>query len=342
MIRNIVFATLMVSSLSLFAGASQQPASIFDEMNYAEVLEMELEVSMDNLLANRRDNNNYEAKLSFTDKEGQLQSWNTKVSLRGKFRRMKCAEMPPLKLKFKKDDLSAAGLSTSNDLKMVTQCVEDEEEAKELLLKEYLTYKLYNQITDYSYRVQLVKVSYKDAVSGNTKNQWAFLIEDTAQMRDRLSAEKLGKKEGFEIASINADIEKTTAVFQYLIGNHDWGVANQRNIKIIKKGTEFYSIPYDFDFSGIVGAPYARANTALGIKTRNDRIYLGLDQNLDHLEKQTELFKAKKAVLFKTIREFKLLDYSARKDMIAYLELFYADKEPIKTKDSYLAHRGNK
>ena len=342
MIRNIVFALLMVINFSLFAGASQQPASLFDKMNYTEVLEMELEVSMDNLLANRRDNNNYEAKLSFTDNEGTLQSWNTKVSLRGKFRRMKCAEMPPLKLKFKKDDLAAAGLSTSNDLKMVTQCVEDEKEAKELLLKEYLTYKLYNQLTDYSYRVQLVKVSYKDAISGKAKNQWAFLIEDTAQMRDRLSAEKIGKKESFEIASINADIEKTASFFQYLIGNHDWGVSNQKNIKIIKKGTEFYSIPYDFDFSGIVGAPYARGNSALGITSRKDRVYLGLDQDLANLDETIKTFEAKKPALFDTIKEFKLLNSSARKEMISYLELFYNDKTTIKTKEFHLAHIENK
>lgn len=332
----------MVSSFGLFASGSQQPASIFDEMNYTEVLEMELEVSMDNLLANRRDNNNYEAKLRFTDKNGQLQSWNTKVSLRGKFRRMKCAEMPPLKLKFKKNDLSAAGLSTSNDLKMVTQCVEDEKEAKELLLKEYLTYKLYNQITDYSYRVQLVKVSYKDVNSGKSKNQWAFLIEDTAQMRDRLSAQKIDKKESFDVANINSEIEQTAAVFQYLIGNHDWGVVNQRNIKIIRKGTDIYTIPYDFDFSGIVGAPYARANSALGIKTRKDRVYLGLDQSLFNIQEQLEVFKAKKSALFKTIKEFKLLNHSARKDMISYLELFYNDEEVIKTKDDYLAQRDSK
>lgn len=343
MIRKIFLAIILtVSNLSLFASVTQQPTSIFDEMNYTEVLEIELEVSMDNLLANRRDENDYKAKLSFTDKNGQLQSWKTKVSLRGKFRRMKCAEMPPLKLKFKKDDLSAAGLSTSNDLKMVTQCVEDEKKAKEILLKEYLIYKLYNQITDYSYRVQLVKVSYKDAVSGKTKIQWAFLIEDTAQMRNRLSAEKLGKKDSLEIASINTDIEKTTSVFQYLIGNHDWGVINQRNIKIIKKGTELYSIPYDFDFAGIVGAPYAKGNSALGIKMRTDRVYMGLDQNLDNLKDQWKFFEAKKARLLKTIRAFKLLDHSARKEMISYLELFYNDKEPIRTKDSYLAHRGNK
>jgi len=275
--------------------------------------------------------------LSFADKNGQLQSWNTKVSLRGKFRRMKCAEMPPLKLKFKKDDLSAAGLSTSNDLKMVTQCVENEKEAKELLLKEYLTYKLYNQITDYSYRVQLVKVSYKDAESGNVKNQWAFLIEDTAQMRDRLSAEKFNKKDILELEKVNAKIDRTASVFQYLIGNHDWGVANQKNIKIIKKENEFFSIPYDFDFSGIVGASYATGNGQLGIKTRYDRVYLGLDQNLENLQETVEIYNAEKAALIKTIKEFKLLNHSARKDMISYLESFYKDGNVIKTKEIYLA-----
>jgi len=341
MIRNTVFAILLVFNFSLFASNSQHPASIFDEMNYKEVLEIELEISMDNLLSNRRAENDYGAKLNFTDKKGKLQSWNTKVSLRGKFRRMKCAEMPPLKLKFKKNDLSAAGLSTSNDLKMVTQCVEDEKEAKELLLKEYIAYKLYNEITDYSFRVQLVKVSYKDAVSGNIKNQWAFLIEDTAQMRERLAAEKLGKREKLNLESINTEIEKTAAIFQYLIGNHDWGIPNRKNVKIIKKGTEYYSIPYDFDFSGIVCAPYAKANTNLGITTRHDRVYLGLDQNLDNLAETLEVFKSKKSALIKTIKNFKELNFAARKDMISYVKSFYENANAINTKDKFLAIRGS-
>jgi len=337
MIRNTVFAILLVFNFSLFASTLQQPASIFDEMNYTEVLEMELEVPMENLLSDRRTDNDYGAKLSFKDKNGQLQSWNTKVSLRGKYRRMKCSEMPPLKLKFKKDELRAAGLNTSNDLKMVTQCVVDEKEAKELLLKEYLTYKMYNQITDYSFRVQLVKVSYKDAVSKKVKNQWAFLIEDTAQMRDRLAAEKLGKKENFDLNAVNAEVEKTVAVFQYLIGNHDWGVPNRKNMKIIKKGTELYSIPYDFDFSGIVGASYAKADSQLGIKTRHDRVYLGMDQNLNNLTEILEVFKTKKSKLIKTIKGFKLLNSESRRDMISYLDSFYKAGNEINTKEKFLA-----
>ena len=267
--------------------------------------------------------------MSFTDELGQAQVWKTKVSVRGKFRRMHCADVPPLKLKFKKNDLTAAGLSTSNDLKMVTQCTENEEVAKEILLKEYLVYKLYNEITDYSYRVQLVKITFNDTESDATKSQWAFLIEDTAQMRSRLNAEKFGKKEVFDLKHLKPEEEKITSLFQYLIGNSDWGEANRRNFKLIRDGHQLIGIPYDFDFAGIVKAPYAKANSTLGVKSRFDRIYLGNPKNHKELESTIDLFFSKKQALINTINDFQLLNQASKEDMLFYLNIFFSQGKDL-------------
>jgi hypothetical protein len=67
-----------------------------------------------------------------------------KVRSRGIFRRDYC-DFPPLMLNFKMKDSTEGEFSRINKLKMVTQCKAGNEE---ILLKEYLIYKLYNVITD--------------------------------------------------------------------------------------------------------------------------------------------------------------------------------------------------
>lgn len=312
------------------------PYSIFDEMNYQEVLKITIEVDLNNLLKDRLSKEDYVAKLKFMDAGGKLQEWDMKVALRGKFRRIKCNEMPPLKLKFKKKDLAAMGLSAANDLKLVTQCVEDEREAKVLLLKEYLAYKIYNQLTDISYRVQLVKVTYQDSKTGKRKRQWAFLIEDTAQLRERLLAEKCKNCFNQSIETFEQETFKLMSVFQYMIGNSDWSALIERNTKLIKTADHILAIPYDFDFSGLVDAPYATVNAKYHLTSRKDRIYLGFDEHLADITPTFQYVLSKKVEIIELVKKFKLLNANDREAIIEYLQTFFEDDKPFKTNTAYL------
>ena len=323
MIQKIFTSLFLISSSFIFANETIAPISIFDKMSHDEVLEMTLEADYTKVLANRKSSDDFDAKLKFVDANGQPQLWNVELAIRGKFRRMKCVEMPPLKIKFNKEDLSSKGLSNSNDLKLVTQCVEDSKEAKELLLKEYLTYKMYNELTDASYRVQLLKINYVDLHAGDSKTHWAFLIEDTAQLRARLGAKKIKKSADFQLEDLNREATRSAAVFQYMIGNYDWDLLARRNAKLVKTGNEIIPIPYDFDFAGIVDAPYARANSALGIYSRFDRVYLGLEEDQADLTATFMQFKAKRSALISVIKHCKELSFSQRKDMIKYIDTFF-------------------
>jgi len=182
-----IFCTILLVATNAF---SNTLPSIFDVMNYQEVLEVTMEGDFTTLRNNRRSGEAQAVTLSFMDATGQEQTWNTKVTLRGHFRRMRCTAMPPMKLNFKKGDLKEVGLSKFDDMKLVTQCMEEDEESGAAVLKEYLAYKLYNGITEESFRVQLLKVTYKDTETQSTSKQWGFLIEDTAQLRNRLDVKK--------------------------------------------------------------------------------------------------------------------------------------------------------
>ena len=115
-IRSILFSllvTVLFISPQISFSSSPTQQSVFDMMNYSEVIKMTLELDRNALTSNLRSEDKYPAVLSFVDYKGEDLKWNTKVSLRGKFRRLKCNGMLPLKINFKKKELKAAGLALS-------------------------------------------------------------------------------------------------------------------------------------------------------------------------------------------------------------------------------------
>ena len=89
-----------------------------------------------------------------------------------------------MKISFKKADLRADGLDPAfDDVKLVTHCLDSRGEGNANVLREFLIYKLYAQLTNNAYRVQLAEVTYQGAAGkfGKVK-RYAFLIEDTDQL----------------------------------------------------------------------------------------------------------------------------------------------------------------
>ena len=325
-----VFLIVIITTISGFGfSTNNNVPSIFDELSYQEVVEVNLEMNSKEVFDNRRNAKEHKAIFSYLDKNGISQKWNIKVTLRGKYRRMKCENLPPLKLNFKKGDLKEAGLSRFDDMKLVTYCVEDEKDAKQLLLKEYLAYKLYNQITEESFRVQFIKINYKDVLVGEEEQQYGILIEDTAELRSRIGAEKVKSKFNIPLDSFDEEQIKTAALFQYMIGNTDWSLAQSHNVKILSKDGKKIAIPYDFDFSGLVNAPYAVLNPDFLITSNKDRIYLGDEKNVENMEMTMALFSDKKDAFLQTIKDCKLLSGKNRREMTKYIKSFYKNIDTI-------------
>ncbi|RMG76788.1 MAG: hypothetical protein D6714_20800, partial [Bacteroidetes bacterium] len=157
--KTMVLLSVAAFPFGLEAATLAPARSIFDLMHYREVIDVRIEADLDELTENRRTESPVEGRLSFEDENGNLQNWDIKVHLRGRFRRMFCA-MPPLKIDFKKGQLEKSGLLPFDDLNLVSHCLSETTTAKNLLLREYLVYRLYNQITSYSFRVQLARVTF--------------------------------------------------------------------------------------------------------------------------------------------------------------------------------------
>ncbi len=324
----LLVLTLFVSNIT--QSAANTNSSIFDLMSHAEVLDLTIETNWRAFDGNRRSATEYPATLYFKDQYGQPSNWLLKVCLRGNFRRMQCGEIPPLKLNFKKKALAAAGLSKFDDYKLVTHCITDKAAAKELVLKEFLAYKLYNSLTENSFRVQLLNITFKDTQTGETLQQAGFIIEDTAELRNRLGAEKVEDTFSMPAERFDQDELRQVAIFQYAIGNFDWRLSTGRNLKYVQKDGAIIAIPYDFDFSVFVDAPYATLNSNIGMKSKSDRIYLGFEEAVPNLIPQIVAFKAQQPKLLQIISDFELLNRKTRKKLEKYLNSYFDNYQFIK------------
>ncbi len=66
-------------------------------------------------------------------------------------------------------------------------------------------------------------------------------------------------------------------LFEYMIGNTDFSIWALHNVRIVQKPDAHAAIavPYDFDLSGLVHAPYATPDRRLGLRSVVDRLYRG-------------------------------------------------------------------
>jgi hypothetical protein len=332
----LVLASLL-SPIQLLAKSPQTESmpSILDLLTQKEVVQINLYANLDSLLSLKNTETQLPATFQYTDQHGNKKSHHITIKPRGKFRRRFC-DFPPLKIKFSKPELLSAGLSPHNELKLVTHCVEDKQESTEQVFREYLAYRLYNQLTPVSFRVQLARMTYID--TGNSKHKikrWGLLIEDLEELEQRtgfLEFDTLGAPR----PRFHPNYEKIASLFQYMIGNTDWNPAILHNIKTLQnKEGKLIPVPYDFDFATLVQASYARPNTNVGQKSLSQRVFMGFSGSPQELYPITSYFKSKKEEMYDLIHDFGHLSEESRLQMIAYLDGFF---DHIENLDSIREH----
>lgn len=243
---------------------------------------------------------------------------------RGQFRKANC-DMASLLLDFK--NTTSPKLSHLKKLKLVGGCHSSFKD-EELLLKEYVIYRIYNFLTNMSFRTRLLHLTYKDSHSKmKPYTQYAFLIEDIKDLCTRNNCAEANKKISHAIT--NRQHTTLVCLFEYMIGNTDWSLPNFHNIKMIVPKTDTlapcYLIPYDFDYTGFVNADYAVPQEEFGNTTMKERVYRVPDRTLDELLQTADIFKEKKERIMYYVNNFSLLNAATKKELINYLEQFYKD-----------------
>ena len=180
-----------------------------------DVLEMTLRFDITAFRRLRSDTTELDALLTIKLSETDSIDKKIKVRARGYMRRTYC-DMPPIRLNFKKPKEPGDEFRNVDKIKLVTHCKAGNEE---YLLKEYLAYKLYNVLTDYSYSVRLVRITYiNTARTTKPIREFAFLIEPDDALCKRMNLIEV-KDTKITQRLVKPDVMDRMALFCYMIGN---------------------------------------------------------------------------------------------------------------------------
>lgn len=309
---------LFFFSTTAFGQAAGGKTSIFDHLTQEEGAKISLELDITSILENRKTDTYFPAML--TTEDGK--SYKIEVKPRGKYRR-KISEIPPLKLKFKKKSLLADGLDTLNEIKLVLPTI-DNAQGDELIVKEYLAYRMFEHLGTASVRARLIKLNLRDAhVEKSKRTMLAILVEDEEETVARLNG-KLVEQYGLPADSMLMDQAGLVAMFEYMIGNTDWDISMMRNVRLIQAGEsrKVCVVPYDFDFAGLVSAPYASPSSESGLRTVRDRFLMANGIMPESLKRAIQLLRASRKDFHEICRSKQISKVTAA-DMIAYLETFF-------------------
>ena len=270
-LRSTISALIIVLP---FISAAQSPelTPLFKE---EKPLTIKLKVSLKKIRKETSDTTYVASTLFYKDNEKV--NWDSipiRIRARGNFRRENCYFVP-MRIKLKKGDAKGTVFEGNKSLKLVLPC-NTAKNANGLIVREYMCYQLYEPTTPYNFNTRFLNITLEEDEKKKTTHQlMGFFIEDDDIVADRFH--------GKEMDSVNLHplaLHDTTSVrhdlFEYWISNTDWSSTFYHNVKIIQNASGSYiPVPYDFDMSGFVNAPYAKGTPELGTTDSQTRVYRG-------------------------------------------------------------------
>jgi hypothetical protein len=219
----------------------------------------------------------HKATLSVKDSSGNLVTIPIEVAPRGHFRlRNDVCNFPPIKLIFPKSGLKGTPFAGQNSLKLGTHCQQRDKDYHEYPVREHAAYEVLNMLTDASFKSRLASVTYVPV--GDEKEQMtriALVIEDEDDVAKRIGG-RIQTVRGGSFADMDPQQAALISVFAYFVGNTDFSLWSLHNVRLVATSDGRYvPVPYDFDWSGVVYARYAKPHPTLGIRTVQERLFRG-------------------------------------------------------------------
>ena len=249
---------------------------------------------------------------------------NVKLNSRGHLRlNPRTCAFVPIKVTFTKEDVAGTIFEGNSDLKLGTHC-QNEKEFDQFVMKEYLTYKLTNLVTPFSFRARLAKATYVDAKSKKTVSTHnAVWLEHENDVARRLSGRDVSLPR-IEFKDLDKDSTTMMMLLEYFVGNTDYSIWALHNVVIIQdKKRTLYPVAYDFDMSGMVHPPYAIPDQRLRLRAVTDRLYRGPCRTVDEINAVAEQFRSKKTDMIAAVDSMKELNGSHKGEMKDYIESFF-------------------
>jgi hypothetical protein len=316
---------------------AQVEGSKYDLFESEEILEITLSGNMKELMNDRGEISEYHSfKLTYSDELIGTDSIDLSIKTRGHFRKLKenCT-YPPIRLNFEESEMSPKSYFYKQDkMKLVTACRDDK-----YVIREYLAYKIYNLVTEKSFRARLVRLTFHDNVKNTmTEPMFGFILESEEKLAERNQANTY-ERERIQPENTQREPFLKMAVFEYLIGNTDWSIQYMQNIKLLI--TDSTGIPltvaYDFDHAGIVSAPYAKPAEQLLMTSVKQRRYRGFCiEDMSEFDEVFALYNSLKPDIYKIYTENSLLDEKSLKFTLKFLHDFFETiNDPKKSKRDF-------
>jgi hypothetical protein len=291
-------------------------------------LKVEISAPLSTLIRNRSEEEDLPGVVSFKDTGGTLVELDVQVTTRGNFRRKNC-DFPPVTLNFKKSQVGGTLFDQQNKLKLVAHC-KITGQYEQSVIREYLAYRMLNVLTDLSFRVRLLQVTWVDSDERRGRMvRHAFLIEHKNRLEARTGLEE--QEVAFaELSVVRPDHLNLASMFQFLIGNFDFSPTSGsggeccHNYAMFGSGPDsLVAIPYDFDFAGIVNAPNAVPNADQGVERIGQRVYQGYCENNHQIEASISEFQKTRETIYAQVANQDGLEPSVRESVTAYIDDFY-------------------
>ncbi|HVO34813.1 MAG TPA: hypothetical protein VMT21_04560 [Gemmatimonadales bacterium] len=229
------------------------------------------------------------ATLSYAGSEGPV-SVPLRVRARGIWRRANC-DFPPIHLHFSDSAARGTLFHGLHHAKLVVPC-RGPDLYEQLILQEYAVYRVLQLLTPASLATRLLRVTYEDEKGRmRPSTRYAFVTEEPDRLAERLH--------GFVVtggvplvSGLSAYQAALLGTFQYFVGNTDWSMPGRHNIAVLVAEDSSYAVPFDFDWTGVVNAPYAKPLPILPIRTVQERLWRGRCQSAAELEPILARFEA--------------------------------------------------
>lgn len=306
--------------LNTYTSHSQSNKLFGDDLN----LKVQLSFDFKELYKNTNDSTFIKSKMIFSGDGVGEDTITTRVRVRGNFRKKICY-FKPMRLEVRKKQAENTIFEGNRKLKLVVPC-QNEKNKDELIYKEYMAYKFFEELSDIHLKTQPVSLKIIELKNGKEIEHimFAFLVEDDDKVADRHEIKKYPKRRMSPLAVKDSSAINFT-LFSYMIGNTDWSLAYQHNTEMFYDGRRMIAIPYDFDHSGLVNAFYAKPNPMLKISSVTERVYRGLcKRNPQTFSNMREFYKSKENSIINVLNGFKeFFDDKEFKRLDDYIKSFY-------------------
>ena len=241
----------------------------------------------------------------------------------------------PLRVEFPKQETAGTPFEGQTALKLGTHCRGDKV-YENYTLREYLTYRLFNMMTPLSFRARLGRATYVDATTKKTvATRYSIFIEHENEVARRFGG-RIVELPRIVFTDLDAPTLTRMMMFEYMIGNTDFSIWALHNVRIVQdRARRLYPVPYDFDLSGFVHAPYASPDPRIGIRSVLDRLYRGPCRTTDEFEAAAARSAPNAATCWRCSTRCAISSRDARSEAKEFLESFFRSIEkPTRSRSS--------